>query len=103
MVTPNIDGASTPAPVSNVCIKQTGTRAFLSRDKLSQLLSVKNQAPKATVREILGEPHCVLEPGQTKDGGPMEREAYPLEFDPQTWLIVWYSQDAYQGYDFRFR
>lgn len=103
LITPNIDGTSSSTPVSNVCIKQIETRSFLSRDKLSQLLATEKQATKASVREIVGEPNCVLEPDKAPDGTLVEREAYPLEFDPQTWLVVLYNNDTYQGYDFRFR
>ncbi|WP_155523583.1 hypothetical protein [Nodosilinea nodulosa] len=85
------------------CIRQEQPQALVSRDQLKQLLDTNLQAPKAAIQEFLKAPYCVLSPGTTEAGLPAEREAYPLEFDPQTWLVVLYDGDRYVGYDFRFR
>lgn len=85
------------------CIKIEQTQALVSRDRLKALLEIDLQAPKAKVQELLKEPYCVMAPGQTEAGQLADREAYPLEFDPQTWLVVIYEGNRYAGYDFRFR
>ncbi|MEL7331264.1 MAG: hypothetical protein AAFN12_03400 [Cyanobacteria bacterium J06560_2] len=33
----------------------------------------------------------------------LERDAYPLAFDPEAWLVVTYREGAYQGVDFAFK
>ncbi|HSM81287.1 MAG TPA: hypothetical protein VLS96_06355 [Nodosilinea sp.] len=103
VITPKLGQSQEQAVEPFTCIKQEQTQALLSRDQLKQLLETDLQAPRATVKEFLRQPYCVLSPGKTEAGQPAEREAYPLEFDPQTWLVVLYEGDRYAGYDFRFR
>ncbi|NJL48843.1 MAG: hypothetical protein HC929_16930 [Leptolyngbyaceae cyanobacterium SM2_5_2] len=102
-ITPTVSPQPASQALQEECIKIEQTQNFLSRDKLKKLLEVDAQAPKAAVREVLSEPHCVLEPSTNEGGVQAEREAYPLEFDPNTWLIVLYEGDQYAGYDFTFR
>jgi hypothetical protein len=40
---------------------------------------------------------------QIRAGATSLREAYPLEFDPQTWLVLLYEGDQYTGYRFATR
>lgn len=103
LITPNLgqDRATDVDPFT--CIRQEQPKALVSRDQLAKLLDTDLQAPKASVQEFLNAPYCVLSAGKTEAGLPAEREAYPLEFDPQTWLVVLYDGDRYVGYDFRFR
>ncbi len=89
--------------VADVCQQVVQTNAVLSREQLSQLLSVDLQANRDTVRQVIDQPYCVLNSGETPTGLPVEREAYPLAFDPQTWVVVQYEADSYVGYDFTFR
>jgi hypothetical protein len=88
---------------SFTCFKQENPQALVSRDQVKKLLETDLQASRATVREALKTPYCVLSAGKTEAGEPADREAYPLEFDPDTWLVVLYEGDRYIGYDFRFR
>lgn len=103
LITPNLgkDQVQESSPFS--CVKIEQTQSLISRDQLKALLATDLQAPKATVQELLKEPYCVMSSGKTEAGQPADREAYPLEFDPQTWLVVLYEGDRYAGYDFRFR
>lgn len=103
LITPNLsqDQAKDADPFT--CIRQEQPKALVSRDQLAKLLDTDLQAPKAAVLEFLKAPYCVLSAGKTEAGLPANREAYPLEFDPQTWLVVLYEGDRYVGYDFRFR
>lgn len=103
LISPNPDQTKVQEAEAFTCIRQEQPQALVSRDQIKKLLETELQAPKATVQEFLQVPYCVLSPGKTEAGLPAEREAYPLEFDPQTWLVVLYEGDRYAGYDFRFR
>lgn len=93
----------TDAQKAEVCQQQVQAASFLSRDELSQLLSVPERSNKAAVRQVIAEPYCLMSPVEVRQGTEAEREAYPLEFDPQTWVVVLYEGDEYAGYDFSFR
>jgi hypothetical protein len=77
--------------------------AILSREQLSRFLSVPERSSKAQVRQVMKEPYCQLPPVDVRSGVSSRREAYPLAFDTQTWLIVLYEGDEYVGYTFSFR
>lgn len=85
-----------------VCEETVQTASVLSRAELSQLLSVTERAPKEEVRAVIDEPYCVLPSVKVREGAISEREAYPLEFNPQTWFIVLYEEGEYAGFDFSF-
>ncbi|MDJ0706264.1 MAG: hypothetical protein QNJ46_23580 [Leptolyngbyaceae cyanobacterium MO_188.B28] len=91
------------APRIDICQKRVETSAVLSRAQLSQLLSVPERSAKESVRKIVEAPYCVLQPLELRAGIEAQREAYPLEFDPQTWFVVLYENEEYAGYDFSFR
>ncbi len=103
VITPQLKTSQVQPAEPFTCIKQENTKALASRDQLKSLLEIELQSPKSTVQSLLQQPYCVLSPGKTEAGQPADREAYPLEFDPQTWLVVLYEGDRYAGYDFRFR
>ncbi|MGB3312236.1 MAG: hypothetical protein WBG32_02660 [Nodosilinea sp.] len=103
LISPNLNQDQAPETDAFTCIRQEQPKALVSRDQVKKLLDTDLQAAKSTVQEFLNAPYCVLSPGKTEAGLPAEREAYPLEFDPQTWLVVLYDGDRYVGYDFRFR
>jgi hypothetical protein len=88
---------------ADVCIKQVNKQSLVSRDELKAILELDANAPKTKVQEIVDQPHCVLEARAGEDGVQVEREAYPLEFDPQTWIILQYQGEAFTGFDFSFR
>ncbi|MEO0535344.1 MAG: hypothetical protein AAF215_15915 [Cyanobacteria bacterium P01_A01_bin.123] len=76
--------------------------ATLSREKLAQVLAIPERDSKTKVREIVNEPYCTLPDLTVRSGVVAEREAYPLEFDPQTQLVILYENDEYAGYRFHF-
>lgn len=88
---------------ATVCEQRVQSTAVLSRDQLSKLLSIPERSSREAVREVIDQPYCLLANVAVREGTPSEREAYPLEFDPQTWLIVLYEGEEYVGYDFSFR
>jgi hypothetical protein len=85
---------------SEVCQGSVRSEVELSREQLAQLLTVPERDTKARVRDILKEPYCQLPSLEVRAGVAAEREAYPLEFDPQTWLVILYEGDEYAGYRF---
>lgn len=103
LITPSLNQEQVQEAGAFTCIRQEQPKALISRDQIEKLVGTELQAPKAAVHEFLSTPYCVLSPGKTEKGLIAEREAYPLAFDPQTWLVVLYDGDRYVGYDFRFR
>ncbi|MBM0742309.1 hypothetical protein JOY44_11875 [Phormidium sp. CLA17] len=87
----------------DICQQVIQEKAVLSRDQLTQVLSVPERANKQAIRQVMKLPYCRLSTIQPRAGMTAEREAYPLAFDPKTWLIVLYEGDEYAGYSFSFR
>ena len=75
----------------------------LSQPQLAKLLTVPEGGQKRQIREIVKEPYCQLADLQVRAGATAQREAYPLEFEPQTWLILLYEGEQYAGYRFATR
>jgi hypothetical protein len=78
-------------------------KAVLSRRQLAQLLTIPEQDLREKVRAVVKEPYCRLPALQVRAGVVAEREAYPLEFDPKTWIVILYEENEYAGYQFSFR
>ncbi|NEQ30636.1 MAG: hypothetical protein F6K04_06490 [Leptolyngbya sp. SIO4C5] len=95
--------ATQPAVDTEICQEVIRSESRLSRDRLSQLLSVPERSSRAAVQQLIDAPFCTLPQLAVRAGVMAEREAYPLEFDPGTWFIVLYEEDEYVGYDFSFR
>jgi len=51
---------------------------------------------------VIAEPYCTLSPVEVREGVTAQREAYPLEFNPETWFVVLYEGEEYAGFDFSF-
>ena len=93
---------SPSAPNENACEEIVQAEAMLSREQLAQLLTIPERDSKARVRQIVAEPYCTLAGLTVRSGVNAEREAYPLEFDPRTQLVILYENDEYAGYRFNF-
>ncbi len=93
-------GAKAPDDPCQGVVKSGAT---LSRDRLSQLLTISEGDRKDKVRSIIKAPYCTLTSVEVRSGVKSDREVYPLAFDPQTWLIVLYEGNEYRGYAFSFR
>ena len=74
----------------------------LSRQELAQVLTIPERDTKASIRSIVSEPYCELPDLKVRAGVIAKREAYPLEFDPKTQLVILYENDEYAGYRFSF-
>lgn len=94
-------GALTASPErTDQCLQIDQPQAVLSRQQLQQLLNTAPQTPQASLRTWLPTPYCRLTPAPDTEGVTVDRQVYPLEFDPNTWLVVQYEGDRYRGYDF---
>jgi len=82
------------------CQEVVQAQKKLSREQLAQLLTVPEGDKKQKVRAVLQEPYCKLASLQVRAGATAQREAYPLDFDSQTWLIILYEGNQYVGYRF---
>ncbi|MEY2976123.1 MAG: hypothetical protein ACO3NK_09250 [Prochlorotrichaceae cyanobacterium] len=85
------------------CQEVVQPQAVLSRENLAQLLTIPERDPRQRVRTIVQEPYCLLPSITIRAGVTAVREAYPLEFDPDTWLIILYEGEEYAGYRFIYR
>jgi hypothetical protein len=94
---------SKPTTPVEACQEVPKSGVVLSRDQLSQLLSIPEGSSKEQLRQVMPVPYCQLRDLQVRAGSVAQRDVYPLAFDPQTWLVVLYEGDRYAGYSFSFR
>ena len=86
-----------------LCETVVSPSTVLSRAQLAQLLTLPERAPSTQVREQVAQPYCQLADLEVRAEVMAQREAYPLAFDPQTWLILLFEGDEYAGYAFSFQ
>jgi hypothetical protein len=115
-----VPGAKTSQAIANATCQQViKSGAEISRSQLSSLLAVPKGASPAAVRQVINEPYCLLPAtnevqsvkvqsvkGQSAKDAPQKvatREAYPLAFDPEAWVVVNYDSGTYVDYDFVFK
>lgn len=107
------------AIANSSCQQVIKSGAEVSRGELSRLLSIPQGASREAVRQMIDAPYCLLpvagsgQPDgeqaskQTNSEASVEkaatREAYPLAFDPEAWVVVNYNAGEYAGYDFVFK
>ncbi|MBE9031068.1 hypothetical protein IQ266_15140 [filamentous cyanobacterium LEGE 11480] len=82
------------------CDKVIQSKTRLSRQALGKVLTVPEGKSRAQIRAIAKQPYCTLPPLTVRVGETTEREAYPLAFEPDTWLVVIYEGNNYAGFDF---
>ncbi len=103
-VVPNQGNSKAISQSSCQAIVQSG--AEVSRGQISRLLAVPEGSTQAAVRQVVDNPYCTL-PGAAGEAGgqpaTVTREAYPLAFDREAWLVVNYQSGEYAGYDFVFK
>lgn len=85
------------------CQKIVQSSAVLSREQLGKILTVPERSNQQTVRDIVTEPYCQLPSLEIRDGVTATREAYPLAFEPSTWLVMLYEGNEYAGFSFSFQ
>ncbi|MEM1256444.1 MAG: hypothetical protein AAGI69_28750 [Cyanobacteria bacterium P01_H01_bin.21] len=86
---------------ANLCQNIVSSQAVLSRQQLTQLLTVPERENRQAIEAIAEEPYCSLTAIEVRAGVMAERAAYPLAFDPNTWLVVLYEDEEYVGYGFK--
>lgn len=82
------------------CQAIVSKEARLTKQQLAQLLTISEGDNRDRIRAIVKEPYCQLQTLQIRAGTPAQREAYPLEFEPDTWLVILYEGEQYTGYRF---
>ena len=87
----------------HLCQTMISSQTVLSRQQLAQLLSVPERENRQAIGTIAKDPYCTLAEMEVRAGVIAERAAYPLAFDPNTWLIVLYEDEEYVGYGFKFQ
>ena len=87
----------------NLCQEIISSQAVLSRQQLTQLLTVPEREPRQAIETIVEAPYCSLAAIEVRAGVMAERAVYPLAFDPNTWLVVLYEDKEYVGYGFRWQ
>lgn len=85
---------------ASACQGAAKSESTLAKEQLAQLLSIPEGAPKQRIRDVVKEPYCQLPDLQVRAGATAQREAYRLNFDSDTWLIVLYEGEQYTGYRF---
>lgn len=91
------------------CQGSVRSQQSTSKDDLAKLLQVEIGNSKEAVRKLLKEPYCVLPKTSLRTGTPTEREVYRVASDAlekatsQTYLVVSYESNQYQGYRFWIR
>ena len=112
---------------SDSCQEVVQSGAEISRGELASLVSIPQGATREAVRELIDVPYCLLPAAPDSVWGKASRrvsadteaddaaaapiadklvttrEAYPLAFDPEAWVVVDYSESGYVGYDFVFK
>lgn len=86
----------------DACQEFVQTDSTLSRKQLAELLTIPERDSKERIRQVVAEPYCRMAGLSVRAGVKAEREAYPLEFDPKTQLVILYEDDEYAGYRFNF-
>ncbi len=112
---------SSQAIADSTCEQVVKSGAEISRGQISSLLVMPERSTREAVRQAIADPYCILPPTTLEDSTEVnagssvetvqpssqpktvEREAYPLAFDPETWIVLNYSEGEYQGYDFVFK
>jgi len=108
---------SSQAIADSNCEQVITSGAEISRAQLSSLLTIPTSATRETVRQAVSTPYCTLPAISAEESTEVstaptlnatapktiEREAYPLAFDPEAWVVLNYSAGEYQGYDFVFK
>ncbi|NJM96120.1 MAG: hypothetical protein HC800_01885 [Phormidesmis sp. RL_2_1] len=91
----------TSTTLAKSCETPINETSRLSRQQLLELLAVPERDSKSKVTQIVKEPYCQLSSLKIRAGVDAQRDAYPLEFDPQTTLVILYENDEYAGYRFK--
>ena len=85
----------------DLCQDIISSQAVLSRQQLTQLLTIPERENRQAIEAIAEAPYCNLTAIEVRAGVSAERAAYPLAFDPNTWLVVLYEDEEYAGYGFK--
>lgn len=95
---PQVTPPSNELDPNQFCQEIVQPQAVVTRDQLAKLLTIPERDKRVKVQAIVKQPYCKMLNLSIRAGATTEREAYPLDSDPQTWLVVAYEGDSYVGY-----
>ncbi len=105
-----LDRVSSEAIAQSDCQQVIQSGAEMSRGEIAALIAIPAGSSKQAVRQVVSEPYCTLPTEPDSSGASVEaapstakREAYPLAFDPEVWMVLSYESRKYAGYDFVFK
>lgn len=98
---PKVAPPSSELDSSRFCQQIVQPKAAVTRQQLTQLMTVPERSERSQVQNLLNDPYCVMPSLSIRAGATTERDAYPLLFDGQTWLVVLYEGGTYVGYGFK--
>jgi hypothetical protein len=90
---------STTACQTQISDSQGNPKSKLSRATFAKLITVPEGKSRSAIRQIVAAPYCQMPSLAIRAGATSEREAYPLDFDRRTWLVLLYEGNSYAGYD----
>jgi hypothetical protein len=90
---------STTACQTQISESQGNPKSKLSRATFAKLITVPEGKSRSAIRQIVATPYCQMPSLAIRAGTTSEREAYPLDFDRRTWLVLLYEGESYAGYD----
>lgn len=94
-----LPAAPTVAGRAEPCIQIRRVSARISRKQLETVMQLRQGALWEDAVQVIGTPYCQLAPTLEVP----RRDAYPLAFDPSTWLVLKYDRAmTFRGYDFTF-
>lgn len=94
-----LPAAPTVAGRAEPCIQMHRVKARISRKQLEIVTWLRQGVLWEDVVQMIGAPYCQLPPTPQAP----RRDAYPLAFDPTTWLVLEYDRAmTFRGYDFTF-
>jgi len=84
---------------TNVCqIKRQN--ATITRAQALKLIATKEGGKRSELVMFLQEPYCQLPELQVRTVEKSKRDVYPLDSDPDIWIVLLYERDEYAGYRF---
>ncbi|MGB3790680.1 MAG: hypothetical protein WA949_21915, partial [Phormidesmis sp.] len=84
------DRVSSEAIAQSDCQQVIQSGAEMSRGEISALIALPVESAKQAVYQAVSEPYCTLPIETAVEGAEpssAEREAYPLAFDPEVWVV----------------
>ncbi len=88
---------------NNSCTGVINRGIRLTRAQLARLNALQPPVSSQTIREIVGDrAYCRFPDVAALGGGTIQRFAFPMEWDPENWVLLLFQGENYIGLDFSF-